>query len=181
MFYGNSFPPVSSPIWKVFKTYKTSLNTAKEWKVTRLFCCHFASKCHIHNAAAQQWYCLYRPYTLLWKYRTFNILCNNPCNYPLCILAPLRLYFWMTYVGSPLYLRYFMLLWVLLLVLLHWNMLQCYCSHRVTKMYVYLKTQGMDKLFQLLPSGKRYRALYAKTSRHRGSFFPQAVALMNNQ
>ncbi|KAM9790398.1 uncharacterized protein ACBT44_018978 isoform 1-T1 [Syngnathus typhle] len=33
-------------------------------------------------------------------------------------------------------------------------------------------------LFELLPSGRRYRARYAKTSRH--SFFPQAVALMNS-
>ncbi|KAK9516191.1 hypothetical protein VZT92_024137 [Zoarces viviparus] len=29
------------------------------------------------------------------------------------------------------------------------------------------------KLFQLLPSGRRYRALYAKTTRHRNSFFPR--------
>ncbi|KAM9793632.1 uncharacterized protein ACBT44_018006 [Syngnathus typhle] len=35
-------------------------------------------------------------------------------------------------------------------------------------------------LFELLPCGRRYRARYAKTSRHRGSFFPQAVALMNS-
>nr|XP_049618286.1 uncharacterized protein LOC125993625 isoform X3 [Syngnathus scovelli] len=35
-------------------------------------------------------------------------------------------------------------------------------------------------LFELLPSGRRYRALYTKTSRHRDSFFPQAVALMNS-
>ncbi|KAJ8375448.1 hypothetical protein SKAU_G00060280 [Synaphobranchus kaupii] len=34
-------------------------------------------------------------------------------------------------------------------------------------------------LFQLLPSGRRYRALYAKTTRHKNSFFPQAVTLMN--
>ena len=36
------------------------------------------------------------------------------------------------------------------------------------------------RLFKLLPSGRRYRALYAKTSRHRDSFFPQAVALLNS-
>jgi len=36
------------------------------------------------------------------------------------------------------------------------------------------------KLFQLLPSGRRYRALYAKTTRHRNSFFPLAVTMMNN-
>ncbi|XP_061136962.1 uncharacterized protein LOC133155558 isoform X6 [Syngnathus typhle] len=35
-------------------------------------------------------------------------------------------------------------------------------------------------LFELLPSGRRYRARYAKTSRHRDRFFPQAVALMNS-
>ncbi|XP_061132396.1 uncharacterized protein LOC133152636 [Syngnathus typhle] len=36
-------------------------------------------------------------------------------------------------------------------------------------------------LFELLPSGRRYRAWYAKTSRHRDNFFPQAVALMNSR
>ncbi|KAI3376522.1 hypothetical protein L3Q82_016980, partial [Scortum barcoo] len=34
-------------------------------------------------------------------------------------------------------------------------------------------------LFQLLPSGRLYRALYTKTTRHKNSFFPQAVTLMN--
>ena len=33
-------------------------------------------------------------------------------------------------------------------------------------------------LFQLLPSGRRYRSLYAKTTRQKSSFFPQAVILM---
>src|SRR4029434_635323 len=32
-------------------------------------------------------------------------------------------------------------------------------------------------LFQLLPSGRRYRSLFAKTSRHKNSFFPLAVSL----
>ena len=35
------------------------------------------------------------------------------------------------------------------------------------------------KLFNLLPSGRRYRAMFAKTSRHKVSFFPQAVTLLN--
>jgi len=38
-----------------------------------------------------------------------------------------------------------------------------------------------NKLFELLPSGRRYKALYAKTSRHKGSFYPQAVTLLNTQ
>ncbi len=33
-------------------------------------------------------------------------------------------------------------------------------------------------LFELLPSGRRYRALSTRTTRHRNSFFPQAVHLM---
>ncbi len=34
-------------------------------------------------------------------------------------------------------------------------------------------------LFKLLPSGRRYRALSTRTSRHRNSFFPQTIHLMN--
>ena len=34
-------------------------------------------------------------------------------------------------------------------------------------------------LFELLPSGRRYRAPSTKTTRHRKSFFPQAIYLMN--
>ncbi len=34
-------------------------------------------------------------------------------------------------------------------------------------------------LFELLPSGQRYRALSTRTTRHRNSFFPQAINLMN--
>ncbi len=34
-------------------------------------------------------------------------------------------------------------------------------------------------LFELLPSGRRYRALSTRTARHRHSFFPQAIHLMN--
>ncbi|XP_069393579.1 uncharacterized protein [Paralichthys olivaceus] len=36
------------------------------------------------------------------------------------------------------------------------------------------------KLFKLLPSGRRYRTLYAKTSRFKNSFSPQAVSLSNS-
>ncbi|KAL0159628.1 hypothetical protein M9458_043353 [Cirrhinus mrigala] len=35
-------------------------------------------------------------------------------------------------------------------------------------------------LFKLLPSGRRYRAQTTKTARHRKSFFPQAIYLMNS-
>ncbi len=34
-------------------------------------------------------------------------------------------------------------------------------------------------LFELLPSGRRYRALSTRTARHRNSFFPQTIHLMN--
>ncbi len=34
-------------------------------------------------------------------------------------------------------------------------------------------------LFELLPSGRHYRALSTRTTRHRNSFFPQAIHLMN--
>ena len=36
-------------------------------------------------------------------------------------------------------------------------------------------------LFRLLPSGRRYRALYTKTTRYKNSSFPRAVALMNTE
>ncbi|KAL0185677.1 hypothetical protein M9458_017347, partial [Cirrhinus mrigala] len=35
-------------------------------------------------------------------------------------------------------------------------------------------------LFELLPSGQRYRAPNTRTTRHKNSFFPQAVLLMNS-
>ena len=35
-------------------------------------------------------------------------------------------------------------------------------------------------LFETLPSGRRLRSIRAKTSRHKNSFFPSAVSLMNN-
>ncbi len=34
-------------------------------------------------------------------------------------------------------------------------------------------------LFEMLPSGRRYRALRTRTTRNRNSFFPQAIHLMN--
>ncbi len=34
-------------------------------------------------------------------------------------------------------------------------------------------------IFDVLPSGRRYRALSTRTTRHRNSFFPQAIHLMN--
>ncbi|XP_048873616.1 uncharacterized protein LOC125745137 [Brienomyrus brachyistius] len=37
-----------------------------------------------------------------------------------------------------------------------------------------------NKLFQLLPSRRRYRSLRTKTSRFRNSFFPTAVTLLNS-
>ncbi len=36
-----------------------------------------------------------------------------------------------------------------------------------------------QSLFELLPSGRRYRALSTRMARHRNSFFPQAIHLMN--
>ncbi len=35
-------------------------------------------------------------------------------------------------------------------------------------------------LFELLLSGRRYRALSTKTTRHKNSFFPQAISRLNN-
>ncbi|KAI2665131.1 RNA-directed DNA polymerase from mobile element jockey [Labeo rohita] len=37
-----------------------------------------------------------------------------------------------------------------------------------------------DPLFELLPSGWRYRATNTRTARHKNSFFPQAIYLMNS-
>ncbi len=37
----------------------------------------------------------------------------------------------------------------------------------------------VHSLFELLPSGRRYRALSTRTTRHRNSFFPRAIQLMN--
>ncbi|XP_013868639.1 RNA-directed DNA polymerase from mobile element jockey [Austrofundulus limnaeus] len=40
-------------------------------------------------------------------------------------------------------------------------------------------THPAHTLFSLLPSGRRYRSLRTRTTRHRNSFFPTAVTLMN--
>lgn len=40
-------------------------------------------------------------------------------------------------------------------------------------------SQPGHNLFTTLPSGRRYRALYTKTSRHLCSFFPQDISLTN--
>lgn len=40
-------------------------------------------------------------------------------------------------------------------------------------------THPNNRLFSLLPSGKRYRLLRANTERMRRSFFPQAMRLLN--
>ncbi len=40
-------------------------------------------------------------------------------------------------------------------------------------------THPGNHLFRLLPSGRRYRSLMAKTERLRKSFFPQAIRLLN--
>ncbi len=41
------------------------------------------------------------------------------------------------------------------------------------------RSHPAHSLFELLPSGRRYRALSTRTTRHRNSFFPQAIHLMN--
>ncbi|XP_057183432.1 secretory carrier-associated membrane protein 2 isoform X1 [Triplophysa rosa] len=40
-------------------------------------------------------------------------------------------------------------------------------------------THPAHKLFDLLPSGRRFTAPNTRTSRHRSSFFPQAISLLN--
>ncbi len=40
-------------------------------------------------------------------------------------------------------------------------------------------SHSAHSIFELLPSGRRYRALSTRTTRHRNSFFPQAIHLMN--
>ncbi len=40
-------------------------------------------------------------------------------------------------------------------------------------------SHAAHSLFEPLPSGRRYRALSTRTTRHRNSFFPQAIHLMN--
>ncbi len=60
--------------------------------------------------------------------------------------------------------------------------LQKLYSSRVSKRAVKITldpSHPAHSLFELLPSGRRYRALSTRTTRHRNSFFPQAIHLMN--
>ncbi len=50
-------------------------------------------------------------------------------------------------------------------------------SKRVGK--ITLDLTSAHSLFELLPSGRRFRTLSTRTTRHRNSFFPQAIHLMN--
>ena len=42
-------------------------------------------------------------------------------------------------------------------------------------------THPQNRLFHVLPSGRRYRSLKASTTRLKNSFFPQAVRLLNEE
>ena len=44
-----------------------------------------------------------------------------------------------------------------------------------------ISTHPGHHLFNLLPSGRRYRAMFAKSRCHKDSFFPQAVTLLNTE
>ncbi len=55
-------------------------------------------------------------------------------------------------------------------------------SYRLSKMagkITLYPSHPAHSLFELLLSGQRYRALSTRTTRHRNSFFPQAIHLMN--
>ncbi len=56
--------------------------------------------------------------------------------------------------------------------------LKC-CKSRAVKIIKDSNHPG-NRLFILLPSGKRFRSLMAKTERRRRSFFPQAIRLLNS-
>ncbi len=56
--------------------------------------------------------------------------------------------------------------------------LKC-CKSRAVKIIKDSNHPG-NCLFNLLPSGKRFRSLMAKTERLRRSFFPQAIRLLNS-
>ncbi len=45
--------------------------------------------------------------------------------------------------------------------------------------YIYIYIYIQKHLFCLLPSGKRFRSMMAKTERLRSSFFPQTIRLLN--
>ncbi len=55
--------------------------------------------------------------------------------------------------------------------------LKC-CKSRAVKI-IKDSTHPGNHLFRLLPSGKRFRSMMAKTERLRRSFFPQAIRLLN--
>ncbi|KAG5283725.1 hypothetical protein AALO_G00045360 [Alosa alosa] len=40
-------------------------------------------------------------------------------------------------------------------------------------------TYPAHTLFNFLPSGRRYRSLHTKTTRHKNNYFPTAVTLLN--
>jgi len=52
------------------------------------------------------------------------------------------------------------------------------CKSRAAKI-IKDSTHPGNRLFCLLPSGKRFRSMMAKTERLRRSFFPQATRLLN--
>ncbi len=52
------------------------------------------------------------------------------------------------------------------------------CKSRTAKIIKDSNLPG-NHLFRLLPSGKRFRSMMAKTERLRRSFFPQAIRLLN--
>ncbi len=54
-------------------------------------------------------------------------------------------------------------------------------SSRVNKRAgkITLDLTSAHSLFELLPSGRRFRTLSTRTTRHRNSFFPQAIHLMD--
>ncbi len=54
------------------------------------------------------------------------------------------------------------------------------CKSRAAKIIKDSNHPG-NHLFRLLPSGKRFRSMMAKTERLRRSFFPQAIRLLNTK
>ncbi len=53
------------------------------------------------------------------------------------------------------------------------------CKSRAAKI-IKDSNHPSNRLFTLLPSGKRFRSMMAKTERLRRSFFPQAIRLLNS-
>ncbi len=60
----------------------------------------------------------------------------------------------------------------------HYNIYLKRCKSRAAKILKDSNHSG-NHLFCLLPSGKRFRSMMAKTERLRRSFFPQAIRLLN--